>query len=82
MWVHIPCHAYVVILVPVYAGISVAEFWVIQILGVGVHAQGALHFVLLVVWDIGAFLHAVIPMGRADEWIILPVWLIIRMQES
>lgn len=77
--VYIPCLAYVVILVPVYASAPVAEIWVIQILVVGVHAQGALHPVLLPVWDIGAFLHAVIPMGRADEWILLPFRLVIRL---
>lgn len=62
VWVYVPCHAYVVILVPVYAGVPAAEVRVVQTGGVRVHAQGALHLVLLPGWDVGAFLHAVLTM--------------------
>lgn len=81
--VYVPCHAYVVILVPVYAGVPAAEVRVVQTWGVGVHAQGALHLVLPPVWDVGAFLHAVFTMRWADEWILLRfVCPVVRMQEG
>lgn len=83
MRVYVPCHAYVVILVPVYAGVPAAEVRVVQIWAVGVHAQGALHLVLLPGWDVGAFLHAVFTVRGADERVLLRfVCPVVRMQEG
>lgn len=61
--VEIPRLADIVILVPVYAGVPVAEIQRVRIGVVGVHAQSTFHLILLPVGDVRTPLHAVVPVG-------------------